>query len=71
MSAEDPQGYFAFENGAWYLVSESDEIMQLSDGRILRRGDFTTLTEGLSVIMSPGPEARQFRFAFLPPTIPS
>ncbi len=64
-------GYFVKEEGIWYLVNESDEIMTVEVGPSLARRGFVEIKEGMSIVMSQKPNARTLRFRFLRPSPPS
>lgn len=63
----EPLGYFVRDQGCWYLVNESEEIMMTHEGYEIGRNGFVEIKDGLSLVMSSAPNARLLRFGFLAP----
>jgi hypothetical protein len=61
------RGYFLLHEGHWYLVNESDEAMQIVNGRRIGKGESVEITQGLQLRASLEPNGRLFAFDFMNP----
>lgn len=62
-----PKGYFSYYRGAWYLVNQSGETMQIVGGEEIPQGQAVQITKGLQILVSRGSKSRIFAFDFLEP----
>jgi hypothetical protein len=68
-----PRGYFARQDGRWFLVNLADEPLEVlaggtadaPDGAAVPRQGSLEIVPGLRVRLSPSPDARVLHFDFL------
>lgn len=53
-----PRGYFALQNGAWWLVNQSTEAFQVVGGDVVHQGKGVILQDGLQIQLSRAPHGR-------------
>ena len=63
----EPQGYFSYYQGKWYLVNQSEANMLALDIGYLKHGQAVEIKPGLRVLLSLEPNGRLAAFDFMNP----